>query len=120
MALTYEQKQEIAKAIEIIWSGAVHASPEQITDEVADIVTNVIHEIASATTKIKYIYGGSLSILYMMIPVTGMIAMLEKFVLGQLLGIWFREIGKQIGLRAATVTATSRWRSPLEIALMQL
>ena len=47
---------------------------------------------------------------------------LKKMALGQLLGIWFREIGKQIGLRAATATTTTtaRWRSPLEIALMQL
>lgn len=120
MALTYHQQKEIADAIKIIWSGAVRVTPDQVTDEVADIVTMVINEIASATTKIKWVYGGTLSILYMAIPVTGLIATLKKMALGQLLGIWFREIGKQIGLRAATATTTARWRSPLEIALMQL
>lgn len=38
----------------------------------------------------------------MFMPVTGIIVTLKKMALGQLLGIWFREIGKQIGLRAAT------------------
>jgi hypothetical protein len=118
--LTQKDKQAIVDAIEVIFNGAVYATPDQITDEVADMVTKIINEISSATKKIKYTYGGVFSILYLGLPVTGIIAGIQKLLLGQLLALWFREITQYIGLRSSLVTAAARWRSPIELALMGL
>lgn len=53
MALTYEEKQDIADTIKVIFKGAVPATPNQITDEVADMVTKIINEIAVCSKRIE-------------------------------------------------------------------
>ena len=70
--------------------------------------------------KIKVIVSIVVGILTTGLPVTGIIAGIQKLLLGQLLALWFREITQYIGLRSSLVTAAARWRSPIELALMAL
>lgn len=98
----------------------IQATPEQITDEVAEMVTNIINEIAVCSKRIQHTLSATQTLLYMGYPIQILIGKVGKFVLGQLISKWLKEIYKNFATRACTNTAISRWRSPVTIALMQV
>lgn len=120
MALTYEEKQDIADTIKVIFKGAVPATPNQITDEVADMVTKIINEIAVCSKRIEKTLTTTQQILYMGYPIQILIGKVGKKALGNLLENWFKQLSKNFATRACTVTATAKWRSPVTLALMGL
>lgn len=120
MTLTYDEKQDIADAIKVIFKGAVHATPEQITDEVADMVTKIINEIAICSKRIETTLEVTQKLLYKRFPVQILIGKIGKKQLGKLLSKWFESIYRNFATRACTNTAAARWRSPVTIALMGL
>ena len=120
MALTYKEKQDIADAINVIFKGAVPVTPNQITEEVADMVTAIINEIAVCSKRIEKTLKTTQKILYRGYPIQILIGKIGKGVLGKLLESWFGEIYKNFATRACTVTAAAKWRSPVTLALMGL
>ena len=120
MNLTYEEKQDIAEAIKVIFKGALPATPNQITEEVADMVTKIINGITVCSKRIEKTLKTTQQILYMGYPIQILIGKVGKEVLGAFLENWFTQLSKNFATRACAVTAAAKWRSPVTLALMGL
>lgn len=131
---TKKQVQEAyAKTIEILFNGAAKATPEQITPEVIKQVDTMVQEIAKCS---KLITELSFKLIYK----AAMMAVVNPLVDEYTNNFYTRLFIKQGGGKSwekvllewvhslqgnrrhvtCVITARSRWRSPIEIALLGL
>lgn len=102
MSLTYDEKVGIAESINVIFNDAVHATPEQITEEVAEMVTTVINEIANCSKRIETLLNEAHSIFYKRFPIQIIIGKAGKTILKELLEDWLSIIYKNFATRVCT------------------
>lgn len=134
----FSQKQineAYAKTIDILFNGAVRATPEQITPEVIEKVDKMIREIVNcskaltelsfklifqatvgnniANTVDKYVENFWVRLFFIYDPAGSALSPVVDVLVK-----WVQTLNKHRQHKFCVITARSRWRSPIEIALM--
>ena len=123
MSLTSIEQKGIVRVIDKLYAGTIPAEADMVNDDVNDLVTKVINEIAACTQRMDTLFESLnefFSFLYDKTPISELIEKFGADFIVDKISEWMNEIEKEFSVRSCTLFVLITWKSPIAYALQGL
>ncbi|MDD3575413.1 MAG: hypothetical protein PHT38_00840 [Halothiobacillus sp.] len=116
MALTQDEREKYNNIIQALYGGAVSSSPDQITDDVADVVNTILNSATECSKAVTI----TATLIELLFPPSGIIDFTVAVIKTGYNAIsdWIDQCQNNQIATACLDSAKLNWRSPLQMALL--